>query len=171
MLGENMKYLLIIAILLLQFRTVIAEDYFNNNRKVNLYKVGYFKDFQGKLIKFENLKINKTKQQNSNITEFRFHRLDEKVFTSKDLKEWLEVIDFTDINSSYGLNSYIRISPNPVIENLMIYSNEGEKFEIYSVYGIKVLEGITQIQIDVRTLNSGFYLLKIGTVITKFIKI
>lgn len=155
----------------LQFQVVLADDYFNTIPKVKLYKIGYYKDFQGKLIKIENLKMNKVKQQNSNISEYRFHRLDSKVFSSIDLKEWNEIKDFNEINSSYSFNTNIHIYPNPVIENLMIYSNEGEKFEIYSILGVKIIEGIVKPQIDVKYLDQGIYFLKIKNNIQKFVKI
>mgnify|MGYP002682619535 CR=1 FL=1 len=164
-----MKYLVITMLSIMQLTYLFADDYFISSAKERKYRIGYYHDFNGNLIKIENLKLIITRN-NPIISEFRFYRLDEKVFTSKDLRSWHQILDYADVENKYFKNVLL-ISPNPVNDILMLNGFEGEKFEIYSVYGIKVLEGVTKIQVDVSSLNSGFYLLKIGMLTTKFIKL
>ena len=156
---------------LLQLTAMFADDYFNTVPTGKQYKIGYFKDFQGNTIKIENLKMRNSKQKNHNISEFRFHRLDEKVFSSKDLKIWNEISDIAEIKNNENMNKALKISPNPVTDILMIYGFEGVKYEIFSVYGIKLSEGIIQTQIDVKFIEQGVYFIKINNSFHKFIKL
>jgi hypothetical protein len=105
--------------------------------------------------------------------EFYFHREDSKTFRSKDFRKWTLIPSVASIagEESFQNENRLIISPNPVREYLSINGHDGERFEIYSVYGIKVIEGICQSKLDVSSLNSGFYILKIGQNVTRFIKI
>ena len=69
-------------------------------------------------------------------------------------------------------HSVLSLSPNPVTDYLYLKSNFLiNKIEIFSALGIKVLETAYQDRIDVSMLSPGFYFLKSGDKIYKFVKI
>jgi hypothetical protein len=105
--------------------------------------------------------------------EFYFHREDSKTFRSKDFRKWTLIPSVTSIagEESVQKDNRLIISPNPVNDYISINGHDGERFEIYSVYGIKVIEGICQSKFDVSFIDSGFYILKIGQNVYRFIKI
>lgn len=70
----------------------------------------------------------------------------------------------------------ISISPNPASNQLIITCNsyqQTHEYKIYSLLGSLVLEGTIkekENKIDINSLQSGFYLISIGSTSTKFIK-
>ncbi|MBN2681940.1 MAG: T9SS type A sorting domain-containing protein [Bacteroidales bacterium] len=61
-----------------------------------------------------------------------------------------------------NLENSIRIYPNPVNDYLYIESTEVIGFCIYDLYGNQILSGHNKV-VDVRSLQSGMFLLKIST--------
>ncbi len=148
-----------------------ADDYFYEYPKEKKFKIGYFKNFEGNVLKIDNLNQISKVSNNLNVQEFRFHRLDDKVFSSKDFRKWYAVAPTLDIEKKDIPNSGILISPNPVKDILVIYNMDGLNFEIYSILGVKMFDGNVQTQLDVSFLESGIYFIKINYQIQKFIKI
>jgi hypothetical protein len=75
------------------------------------------------------------------------------------------------LNSKTVTDKSIIITPNPVIDYLNIQGLSGQKYEIYSMFGLKVLEGEYHSKIAISNLPSGIYLLKTSQNFNKFIKI
>lgn len=66
----------------------------------------------------------------------------------------------------------ITISPNPSTDFISIPSLPGERVEIYSQLGVKVLEATTgEENIDVSSLPAGVYFIRSGGIAGKFVKI
>ncbi|MDQ1266876.1 MAG: hypothetical protein QG635_2029 [Bacteroidota bacterium] len=69
-------------------------------------------------------------------------------------------------------NSEMRIIPNPATDFIHISGIESSEIvSIYSIEGIKVLEGTNNERIDVSSLSKGIYIIKVQNKYMKFIKI
>ncbi len=102
------------------------------------------------------------------------------VFIFKDVSGnggtlWLDNLRFmsyddisgvTDDNSLSGLS----VNPNPATDFINISSDIGNKVEIYSVLGEKLIISNDKNRIDVSFLPTGIYFLKTGEKINKFVK-
>ena len=108
-----------------------------------------------------------------------FNRTDGKSYMSYDLKNWQPISKFQtkDLNTfinSLSDNPQVIISPNPVEDKLNVFNSEptlNEKMQIYSSEGMLMLDSKYKEQIDVSKFATGIYLLKIGNLTYKFIKI
>jgi hypothetical protein len=179
-----MYRLIIIFLSFIMFSFLKADGLFDENiNKSGRMKIASYVTSQGTQISIDNILssdglIEFTNKITSQVTnkiprEFYFHREDLKTFKSKDFRKWTLIPSVATIaGEESGQNNYsLIISPNPVREFLTIYGHDGERFEIYSVYGIKIIEGVCQSKLDVSFIESGFYILKIGQNVTRFIKI
>jgi len=85
------------------------------------------------------------------------------------MKECLsKIVSVTDDNVSI-----IELFPNPAFDFIRFNSNKEDEYSIYSILGVELLRNKANIGnniIDVSNLSSGFYIIKIGDKITKFIK-
>lgn len=103
------------------------------------------------------------------------------VFVFKDVSGnggtlWLDNIRFVsydDITDVSEGNSFSGISlfPNPVSDFINIISDAGNKVEIYSVLGEKLIISEDKNRIDVSGLLPGVYFVKIGDRVEKFVKL
>ncbi len=69
--------------------------------------------------------------------------------------------------------STIELFPNPALDFIRFNSNNEDEYSIYSILGVELIRNKASIgnnTIDVSNLSSGFYVIKIGDQITKFIK-
>jgi hypothetical protein len=78
-----------------------------------------------------------------------------------------------DRNNKYSENS-LRITPNPVINELLIesdYYNSDMKAQFYNITGVKLLETRLNIPIDVSHFPTGIYFVRVGITYKKFTKL
>ncbi|MCX7737488.1 MAG: T9SS type A sorting domain-containing protein [Candidatus Kapabacteria bacterium] len=163
-----MKIKIIIFIGLIIFFKSNADELFIEKSNLKKYKIGNYKNFNGVTQTIDGLKNKKSYKRNEMKVEFYFHRLDSKVFSTFDFKKWW-LVDTAKIETSQSKIEWF-ISPNPVKDILFLHGSYGQYFEIFSIYGNKILEGTTKHPLDVSALNSGFYILKIENAVTKFFK-
>ncbi len=166
------------------FSFLQADGLFDESiNKSGRMKIASYVTSQGTQISIEDIQnssglIEFTNKITSQVTnqipkEFYFHREDLKTFKSKDFRKWTLIPSVTSIGGEENIQkeSSLTISPNPVSDFLTIYGHDGEKFEIYSVYGIKIIEGTCQVKIDISYLPAGLYFVRIGNKVQKFVKI
>ncbi len=66
---------------------------------------------------------------------------------------------------------YNWLFPNPVVNELNLKEYSKYQIQIFSVYGVKVIDSEFKDKIDVSRLSSGVYFVRIGDKVSKFIKI
>lgn len=68
-------------------------------------------------------------------------------------------------------NEIIIVYPNPASDYLTVQSNIDTKFEITSIFGIKLMDGISGEKLNISKLPAGIYFIHSGQYIARFIKL
>lgn len=183
-----MRIIFILLGLALLHSTVLSNDIFEKSSQQKVRgKITSYEKLDGAVIQFDNnnklSSLIESKKEKSNKIQsnkkmlnpqkFYFHRADTKTYVSTDLKQWRLATD-ESITESGRVNVVPRkfeITPNPVTDFLNIQGLDGQRFEIYSIFGLKVMEGKSQWKIDVSVLPSGIYIIRTAGYFSKFIKI
>jgi hypothetical protein len=183
-----MKTILIILIFALMQNILLSKDIFDSKLKTkDRIKISSYAKQDGSVLSIDDIHKNRKVIQNikdkavsvqsskKNLIpgKYIYHRLDNNTYESKDLRNWKLFKNeiSPELNSKTVTDKSVIITPNPVIDYLNIQGLSGQKYEIYSMFGLKVLEGEYHSKIDISALPSGIYLLKTSQNFNKFIKI
>ncbi|MDB4089546.1 T9SS type A sorting domain-containing protein [Flavobacteriales bacterium] len=82
----------------------------------------------------------------------------------------LTINQYTSIKIKEKSNIIITLYPNPAQNSIAINGIDDDYFEIYSVNGVKKLEGIYSNEINISAFSSGVYFLKVSGQTIKFVK-
>jgi hypothetical protein len=101
-----------------------------------------------------------------------------KAYNDSNQSRWSKYITFTTgiATSVKNINSYndISVYPNPATDNIQLSDDryEGLKYQIYSIDGFEIFNGIIEHDtINITDLCSNFYYLKLGNKFIGFIKL
>ena len=64
----------------------------------------------------------------------------------------------------------MKVFPNPSQNNIIINGIKDFSYEIFSVKGDKIMDGIYSNQINISNFSSGIYFIKVGDQTIKFVK-
>jgi len=182
-----MKTIYILLALAIMQGTLLSNDIFEDgaNKKVRSKIVSYEK-LDGTVIQFDNnnklssmLESNQEKSNRIQASEkkikpqkYYYQRADGNTYVSSDLKQWQLASEDNQSELSVVVSTKkFEITPNPVTDFLNIQGLDGQRYEIYSIFGLKVMEGKSQWKIDVSMLPPGIYIIKTASHFSKFIKI
>ena len=181
---RTMKTIIIIIVIAISFSTANSKDRFESSPGKARNKVTSFEKLDGSVINFDkNNKLSnvietkkvaanhiQSKKRKNSIDKYYYHRANNITYVSNDLKDWKPVSDDHQTESNTASQKY-EITPNPVRDYINVQGLDGENFEIYSIYGLKVMSGTCQWKIDVSILPSGIYIIRTANYFSKFIKL
>jgi hypothetical protein len=179
-----MKTIIIIIVISISFSTANSKDRFESSPGKARNKVTSFEKLDGSIINFDkNNKLSsvietkkvaanriQSKKRKNYIGKYYYHRANNITYVSNDLKDWKPLSEDNQIVSNSTVQRYA-ITPNPVRDYINLQGLDGENFEIYSIFGLKVMNGTCQWKIDVSILPSGIYLIRTADYFSIFIKI
>jgi hypothetical protein len=183
-----MKTILILLVVAFMQYTAFSKDIFESGKtQKQRIKISSYEKSDGTQLNFDDVnkkfKVIETKKEKSiqfqssktNFIQkkYIYHRADSKTYESTDLRNWNQSVKEIVIenNNKIVLDKVYKITPNPVVDYLNVRNLTGQKYEIYSMFGIKVMEGECHWKLDVSLLPPGIYLIKTEHILSKFIKI